>query len=124
MPRAAVKAWVALTGHRRITAGDTVLTLGSGGVSVLALQLARVLGARVIATTSTADKGRAAQGAGASDVINHRLARRAEPTDRLKLPEFTDSPAEREDLPPMIKRKKRAMTPRDTLVEQCLQGKG
>jgi NADPH:quinone reductase-like Zn-dependent oxidoreductase len=44
-------AWVALTGHRRVTAGDTVLTLGSGGVSVFALQFARLLGARVIATT-------------------------------------------------------------------------
>jgi NADPH:quinone reductase-like Zn-dependent oxidoreductase len=51
LPCAAVTAWVALTGHRRVTAGDTVLTQGSGGVSVFALQFARVLGARVIATT-------------------------------------------------------------------------
>ena len=64
------------------------------GVSVFALQLARVLGARVIATTSTAEKAERLKALGASDVINHRLARRAEPTDRLKLPEFTDSPAE------------------------------
>jgi len=56
LPCAAVTAWVALTGHRRVTAGDTVLTQGSGGVSVFALQLARVLGAGVIATTSTAEK--------------------------------------------------------------------
>src|SRR6516165_7277981 len=34
LPCAAVTAWVALTGHRRVTAGDTVLTQGSGGVSV------------------------------------------------------------------------------------------
>src|SRR5207302_2026346 len=94
LPCAAVTAWVALTGHRRVTAGDTVLTQGSGGVSVFALQLARVLGARVIATTSTAEKAGRLKALGASDVINHRLARRAEPTDRLKLPEFTDSPAE------------------------------
>ena len=40
LPCAAVTAWVALTGHRLVTAGDTVLTLGSGGVSVFALQLA------------------------------------------------------------------------------------
>jgi hypothetical protein len=33
----------------------------------------------------------------------------------------TDSPAERRDLPPMIKRKKRAITPRDTVVVQCVQ---
>src|SRR5712671_6500149 len=56
LPCAAVTAWVALTGHRRVTAGDTVLTLGSGGVSVFALQFAQILGARVIATTSTAEK--------------------------------------------------------------------
>ena len=34
LPCAAVTAWVALTGHRSVTAGDTVLTHGSGGVSV------------------------------------------------------------------------------------------
>jgi NADPH:quinone reductase-like Zn-dependent oxidoreductase len=41
LPLRGVIAWVALTGHRQVTAGDTVLTLGSGGVSVLALQFAR-----------------------------------------------------------------------------------
>ena len=41
LPCAAVTAWVALTGHRR-TAGDTVLTLGSGGMSVFALQFGRI----------------------------------------------------------------------------------
>jgi NADPH:quinone reductase-like Zn-dependent oxidoreductase len=56
LPCAAVTAWVALTKHRQVTDGDTVLTQGSGGVSVFALQFARVLGARVIATTSTAEK--------------------------------------------------------------------
>ena len=44
LPCAAVTALVALTGHRRVTAGDTVLTQGSGGVAVFALQFARVLG--------------------------------------------------------------------------------
>jgi hypothetical protein len=43
LPCAAVTAWVALTGHRRVTAGDIVLTQGSGGVSVFALQFARPL---------------------------------------------------------------------------------
>jgi alcohol dehydrogenase len=51
-----VTAWVALTGHRRVTAEDRVLTQGSGGVSVFALQFTRALRARVIATTSTAEK--------------------------------------------------------------------
>src|SRR6201982_1614568 len=71
LPCAAVTAWVALTGHRRVTAGDTVLTQGSGGVSVFALQFAKVLGARVIATTSTAQKEERIQALGASDVINY-----------------------------------------------------
>jgi NADPH:quinone reductase-like Zn-dependent oxidoreductase len=71
LPCAAVTAWVALTGHRRVTAGDTVLTQGSGGVSVFALQFARILGARVIATTSTADKAERLKSLGASDVINY-----------------------------------------------------
>jgi hypothetical protein len=66
-----VTAWVALTGHRRVTAGDTVLTQGSGGVAVFALQFARVLGARVIATTSTAEKAERLEALGASDVINY-----------------------------------------------------
>jgi hypothetical protein len=71
LPCAAVTAWVALTGHRRVTAGDTVLIQGSGGVSVFALQFARVLGARLIATTSTAEKAKRLKALGASDVINY-----------------------------------------------------
>jgi NADPH:quinone reductase-like Zn-dependent oxidoreductase len=71
LPCAAVTAWVALTGHCRVTAGDTVLTQGSGGVSVFALQLARLLGARVIATTSTAEKAERLKALGASEVINY-----------------------------------------------------
>ena len=63
LPRAAVTAWVALTSHRRVTAGDTVLTQDSGGASVFALQLARVLGARVITMTSTGAKAERLKGA-------------------------------------------------------------
>jgi NADPH:quinone reductase-like Zn-dependent oxidoreductase len=70
-----VTAWVALTGHRRVTAGDTVLTQGSGGVSVFALQFARVLGARVIATTSTAEKAERLKALGAFEVINYTETR-------------------------------------------------
>src|ERR1700732_3118452 len=71
LPCAAVTAWVALTGHRQVTAGDTVLTQGSGGVSVFALQFARVLGARGIATASTAVKAERLEALGASEVINY-----------------------------------------------------
>jgi NADPH:quinone reductase-like Zn-dependent oxidoreductase len=72
LPCAAVTAWVALTNHRRVTAGDTVLTQGSGGVSVFAVQFARVLGARVIATTSTTEKAERLKALGAFEVINYR----------------------------------------------------
>ena len=74
LPCAAVTAWVALTAHRRVTAADTVLTQGSGGVSAFALQFARLLGARVIATTSTAEKAERLKALGASDVINYSEA--------------------------------------------------
>ena len=57
--------------------GDTVLTQGSGGVSVFALQFARALGARVIVTTSTAEKAGRLKALGASNVI-HRDARYSE----------------------------------------------
>jgi NADPH:quinone reductase-like Zn-dependent oxidoreductase len=72
LPCAAVTAWVALTGRRRVIAGDTVLTQGSGGVSVFALQFARLLGARVIATTSTPEKAERLKALGASEVINYK----------------------------------------------------
>jgi NADPH:quinone reductase-like Zn-dependent oxidoreductase len=71
LPCAAVTAWVALTGHRRVTAGDTVLIQGSGGVSVFALQFAQILGAQVIATTSTAAKAERLKALGAAEVINY-----------------------------------------------------
>ncbi|MFC0005011.1 zinc-dependent alcohol dehydrogenase family protein [Micromonospora siamensis] len=67
LPCAAVTAWNALTGVR---AGDTVLTLGSGGVSLFALQLARLRGARVIATTGRADRAERLRALGAEQVVD------------------------------------------------------
>ena len=72
LPCAAVTAWNALTGARRLQAGDTVLTLGSGGVSLFALQLARLFGARVIATTSSDTNAERLRVLGASAVVNYR----------------------------------------------------
>ena len=72
LPCAGVTAWNALGGPTPIRAGQTVLTLGSGGVSVFALQLAKLLGARVIATTSSNQKAQTLQSLGADDVINYR----------------------------------------------------
>lgn len=71
LPCAAVTAWVALTGQRKVTAGDTVLTQGTGGVSIFALQFAQLLGARVIATTSSAAKAERLKALGAASVIDY-----------------------------------------------------
>jgi len=72
LPCAGVTAWNSLTGARRLQAGQTVLTLGSGGVSLFALQFAKLFGARVIATTSSDAKAVRLRGLGADDVINYR----------------------------------------------------
>src|SRR5438270_6591382 len=71
LPCAAVTAWAALTGHRRVTAGDTVLTQGSGGVSIFAPQFARLLGAEVIGTTSSVAKAERLKALGAAAVIDY-----------------------------------------------------
>src|SRR4051795_3942330 len=69
LPCAAVTAWVSLTGHRRVTAGDRVLTLGTGGISIFALQFAQLLGTQVIATTSSSAKAERLKALGAAAVI-------------------------------------------------------
>jgi NADPH:quinone reductase-like Zn-dependent oxidoreductase len=71
LPCAGVTAWNALTGGRGLNAGETVLTLGSGGVSVFALQFAKAFGARVIATTSDDAKAQRLRGLGADAVVNY-----------------------------------------------------
>jgi NADPH:quinone reductase-like Zn-dependent oxidoreductase len=72
LPCAAVTAWNALTGLNPITAGQTVLVLGTGGVSMFALQFARAAGARVIATSSSDEKLTRAKALGASDGVNYK----------------------------------------------------
>ncbi|MEV1007878.1 NAD(P)-dependent alcohol dehydrogenase [Streptomyces sp. NPDC049881] len=73
LPCAAVTAWNALTGDGRgVRRGQTVLATGSGGVSLFAVQFAGLLGARVIATTSRADKEQRLRELGADEVINYR----------------------------------------------------
>ena len=72
LPCAAVTAWQALVTSGNLAAGDSVLVLGTGGVSIFALQFARMLGARVIATSSSDHKLERARALGASDVINYR----------------------------------------------------
>jgi NADPH:quinone reductase-like Zn-dependent oxidoreductase len=72
LPCAAVTAWNALFTARPIGPGDQVLVLGTGGVSVFAMQLAQLAGARVIATSSSDAKLAKMTSLGASDGINYR----------------------------------------------------
>jgi NADPH:quinone reductase-like Zn-dependent oxidoreductase len=73
LPCAGATAWHALSGGLQpLRAGDDVLTLGSGGVSLFALQLAKAAGARVIATTSSDDKAGQLRELGADAVVNYR----------------------------------------------------
>ena len=70
LPCAAVTAWNALSGN--IKAGDTVLIQGTGGVSIFALQFAQVLGAKVIATSSSNEKLERLQSLGVTETINYK----------------------------------------------------
>ncbi|MHC5832528.1 MAG: NAD(P)-dependent alcohol dehydrogenase, partial [Nostoc sp.] len=56
LPCAAVTAWHALVTKGNIRAGDSILLLGTGGVSIFALQFAKIHGARVIITSSSDQK--------------------------------------------------------------------
>ena len=69
---AALTAWRALVVDGKLKAGDTVLVLGTGGVSIFALQMAKSLGANVIATTSSEAKKQKLLALGADQVINYR----------------------------------------------------
>ena len=72
LPCAAVTAWNALVRVGNLKAGDTVLTLGTGGVSVFAVQFARMHGARVIATSGSDEKLARVREIGADETVNYR----------------------------------------------------
>ena len=72
LPCAGLTAWNALTGDGRLLPGSTVLSMGSGSVSLFALQFGKALGARVIVTTSTDAKAQTLLDLGADDVVNYR----------------------------------------------------
>ncbi|WP_438002633.1 NAD(P)-dependent alcohol dehydrogenase [Sorangium sp. So ce321] len=72
LPCAAVTAWNALFAASHLKAGETVLVQGTGGVSIFALQFARLAGARVIVTSSSDEKLERARSLGASETINYR----------------------------------------------------
>jgi NADPH:quinone reductase-like Zn-dependent oxidoreductase len=72
LPCAALTAWSALVVAGGMKAGQSVLTLGTGGVSVFALQFAKAAGCQVIATSSSDDKLERARALGADQLINYR----------------------------------------------------
>lgn len=69
---AGLTAWRALVVNGNMKAGDVVLTQGTGGVSIFALQFAKAAGATVISTTSSADKAARLKALGADHVINYK----------------------------------------------------
>jgi NADPH:quinone reductase-like Zn-dependent oxidoreductase len=71
LPCAALTAWNALYGLKSLQPGQTVLALGTGGVSIFAAQFAHAAGARVIVTSSSDAKLEKARAIGASDTINY-----------------------------------------------------
>jgi NADPH:quinone reductase-like Zn-dependent oxidoreductase len=72
LPCAAVTAWHALSVFGKVRTGETVLTMGTGGVSIFALQFAKAAGARVIATSSEDAKLARMKETGADEVINYK----------------------------------------------------
>jgi NADPH:quinone reductase-like Zn-dependent oxidoreductase len=72
LPCAAVTAWHGLVSKGILKAGDTVLLLGTGGVSIFALQFAKLHGARVIITSSSDEKLAQAKAMGADAAINYK----------------------------------------------------
>lgn len=72
LPCAALTAWQAVVELGALHPGQTVLTLGSGGVSVFALQIAAAGGARVIATSGSDRKLERLAELGAADLVNYK----------------------------------------------------
>src|SRR3984893_416529 len=72
LPCAAVTAWQSLIVRGQLVPGEVVLLLGTGGVSIFGLQIAKSAGAKVIITSSSNEKLERAQKLGADAVINYK----------------------------------------------------
>jgi NADPH:quinone reductase-like Zn-dependent oxidoreductase len=72
LPCAALTAWSAIVEHGGVRPGSVVLTQGTGGVSLFAVQFAKMLGARVVATTSSEAKAETLRALGADAIVNYR----------------------------------------------------
>ena len=73
LPAAGLTAFTALTTWGQLQPGDTLLTLGTGGVSLFALQFAKAMGANAVVTSSSDEKLARARDLGADHTINYRL---------------------------------------------------
>lgn len=86
LPCAALTAWHAVVEFGALRPGETVLLLGTGGVSVFALQFAKLAGARVVLVSSSDEKLERARGLGADACVNYR----AHPDWHERVLEHTD----------------------------------
>jgi NADPH:quinone reductase-like Zn-dependent oxidoreductase len=86
LPCAGLTAWNCLIEQGGLTAGKTALFLGTGGVSIFGLQIAKMIGARAIITSSSDAKLARAAELGADDLINYRET----PDWQAKVLELTD----------------------------------
>jgi NADPH:quinone reductase-like Zn-dependent oxidoreductase len=71
LPCAGVTAWNSLVGSEPMVAGQSVLTLGTGGVSLFAIQFAKLFGCRVVSLTSSDGKFERLRALGAEHVLNY-----------------------------------------------------
>jgi NADPH:quinone reductase-like Zn-dependent oxidoreductase len=69
---AGLTVWTILVEQANIRAGQTILVQGSGGVSLFAIQIAKMFGLKVIATTGSKDKEKKLKALGADEVINYK----------------------------------------------------
>jgi NADPH:quinone reductase-like Zn-dependent oxidoreductase len=72
LPCAGLTAWRAVAVETKVGPGQTVLVQGTGGVSIFALQFAKAMGAKVIATSSSDEKLTRAKALGADHTINYK----------------------------------------------------
>jgi NADPH:quinone reductase-like Zn-dependent oxidoreductase len=72
LPCAGLTVWRALIDEGNLQPGESVLVQGTGGVSIFALQLAKAMGAKVIATSSSDAKLDQLRALGADELINYR----------------------------------------------------
>lgn len=72
LPCAALTAWNALFGLKPLKPGEWVLTEGTGGVSIFTVQFAKLVGAKVISTTSSKEKAEVLKKLGADHVVNYK----------------------------------------------------